>query len=169
MPQNNCDSANFVFTWMSQLKYLLHAVLILAVMAWDAPADDSQRSAELARAELNIKKVKTAVEEGRYKEADPLARQALAIREKYLGSAYPQVAEALGICAYVQKSLGNYAEAESLYKRAGEQTEKAVGSDHQFVANPLLLLAGVYCIEGKFADAELAVRRARSIREKAFG
>ena len=60
-------------------------------------------------------------EEGRYAEAEPLYKRALAIREKALGPDHPDyflVAQSLNKLAAFYGHQGRYAEAEPLYKRA---------------------------------------------------
>ena len=72
--------------------------------------------------------------QGRYAEAEPLYKRALAIREKALGPDHPDVAKALNNLAVLYQKQGRYAEAEPLYKRALAIREKALGPDHPDVA-----------------------------------
>ena len=52
--------------------------------------------------------------QGRYAEAEPLFKRALAIREKALGPDHPDVASCLNNLAILYKEQGRYAEAEPL-------------------------------------------------------
>ena len=74
--------------------------------------------------------------QGRYAEAEPLYKRALAIREKALGPDHPRCRNSRSTtwpsCTTAQ---GRYAEAEPLYKRALAIREKALGPDHPDVGN----------------------------------
>ena len=74
-------------------------------------------------------------DQGRYAEAEPLYKRALAIQEKALGPDHPDVATALNNLAVLYRHQGRYAEAEPLYKRALAIEEKALGPDHPDVAS----------------------------------
>jgi tetratricopeptide (TPR) repeat protein len=52
--------------------------------------------------------------QGRYPEAEPLYKRALAIHEKALGPEHPVVATGLNNLAFLYQAQGRYAEAESL-------------------------------------------------------
>ncbi|MBC7880654.1 MAG: tetratricopeptide repeat protein [Anaerolineae bacterium] len=108
-------------------------------------------------------------EMGQYEKAQPLAKQALAIKEKALGSEHPEVAKSLNNLAVLYWLQGNFAEAEPLHKRALAIREKALGSEHPDVAKSLNNLATLYSERGNYAEAEPLYRRALAIREKALG
>ena len=63
-------------------------------------------------------------EQGRYAEAEPLYKRALAIREKALGPDHPDVATSLNNLALLYDDQGRYADAEPLFKRALAISEK---------------------------------------------
>jgi tetratricopeptide (TPR) repeat protein len=106
---------------------------------------------------------------GRYAEAVPLARRALAIREKALGPDHPAVGGALNNVAELYRAQGRYAEAEPLYKRTASIFEKALGADHPDVGTSLNNLAELYRAQGRYAEAEPLYKRSLAIREKALG
>ncbi len=56
--------------------------------------------------------------QGKYAEAEPLYKQALAIRKQQLGDNHPGTATSLNNLAGLYSSQGRYAEAEPLYKQA---------------------------------------------------
>jgi len=56
--------------------------------------------------------------QGRYAEAEPLYRRALAIREKALGAEHPDVAQSLNNLALLYAAQGRFGEAEPLHKPA---------------------------------------------------
>ena len=66
-------------------------------------------------------------DQGKYSEAEPLFKRALAIDEKTLGPDHPSVAKVLGNLAVLYQAQGRYSEAEPLYKRALEIDEKTLG------------------------------------------
>ncbi|MCH6577531.1 MAG: tetratricopeptide repeat protein, partial [Proteobacteria bacterium] len=68
--------------------------------------------------------------QGRYAEAEPLYKRALAIDEKALGPEHPDVATNLNNLAALYDDQGRYAEAEPLHKRALAIYEKALGPEH---------------------------------------
>ncbi|MCP4307664.1 MAG: tetratricopeptide repeat protein, partial [bacterium] len=68
--------------------------------------------------------------QGRYDEAEPLYRRALAILEKVLGAEHPAVATSLNNLAELYRDQGRYDEAEPLYRRALAILEKGLGPEH---------------------------------------
>ena len=108
-------------------------------------------------------------DQGRYAEAEPLYKRALAIREKALGPDHPDVGTSLNNLAELYRAQGRYAEAEPLYKRALAIREKALGPDHPDVGTALNNLAELYRAQGRYAEAEPLFKRALAIREKALG
>jgi tetratricopeptide (TPR) repeat protein len=63
--------------------------------------------------------------QGRYAEAEPLFKRALAVLEKALGPNHPEVAAVRHNLAALYKDQGRYADAEALNKRAMANREKA--------------------------------------------
>ena len=108
--------------------------------------------------------------QGKYAEAEPLDKRALAIEEKALGPEDPYVAIiGLNNLAELYHQQGKYAEAEPLYKRSLSILEKALGPEHPIMAKSLNNLGLVYTAQGKYAEAEPLHKRALAIREKALG
>ena len=97
-------------------------------------------------------------EQGRYAEAEPLYKRALAIDEKALGPDHPDVATALNNLAGLYDDQGRYAEAEPLYKRALAIREKALGPDHPDVAASLNNLAALYRRPGPLRRGRAALQ-----------
>lgn len=67
------------------------------------------------------------VRQGRYAEAEPLLKRALAIQEKALGPDHPDVSNSLNNLATLYAGQGRYADADPLFKRALAIHEKALG------------------------------------------
>jgi CHAT domain-containing protein/Tfp pilus assembly protein PilF len=108
-------------------------------------------------------------EQGRYADAEPLLKRALAIYEKALGPDHLDVGTSLNNLAFLYYAQGHYADAEPLFKRALAIREKALGPDDPDVATSLSNLAELYTEQGRYADAEPLLKRALAIREKALG
>ena len=108
-------------------------------------------------------------EAGDYPGAEPLLRQALAIRERALGPDHPDVAVSLNNVAALLYAKGDYAGAELLFRRALAIDEKALGPDHPRVATDLDSLAELLRDKGDYSAAEPLYRRALAIDEKALG
>jgi CHAT domain-containing protein/tetratricopeptide (TPR) repeat protein len=107
--------------------------------------------------------------QGRYAEAEPLLKRALAILEKTLGPEHPKVATSLDNIAALYRAQGRDAEAEPLLKRALAVREKTLGDEHPAVGQSLNNLAELYRVQGRYADAEPLYRRALSISQMALG
>jgi Tfp pilus assembly protein PilF len=75
--------------------------------------------------------------QGKYAEAEPLYKRALAIKEKTLGPDHPDVATSLHNLAWVYSREGKYKMAEPLYKRALAIKEQALGPNSPDVATGL--------------------------------
>jgi tetratricopeptide (TPR) repeat protein len=108
-------------------------------------------------------------ERARYQEAEPLYRQALAIREMQLGPDHPDTASSLNNLATLYDDQGKYTEAEPLDRRALAICEKQLGPDHPYTASSLNNLAYLYNAQGKYTEAEPLYRRALAICEKQLG
>ena len=66
-------------------------------------------------------------EEGRYGDAEPLYKRALATWKKALGPNHPDVAQSLNNLADLYSAQGRHADAEPLYKRALASTPEQKG------------------------------------------
>lgn len=104
--------------------------------------------------------------QGKYSEAEPLFKRALAIREKTLGPTNPDVASSLNNLAALYHDEGKYSEAEPLYKRALAIWEKALGSDHPDVAQSLENYAALLRKTNREKEAAEMETRAKAIRAK---
>jgi tetratricopeptide (TPR) repeat protein len=66
----------------------------------------------------------------RYREAEPLYRQALEIRQKVLGPEHPSTAISLNTLALLLQDQGKFDEAEPLYRQALAIYQKVLGPEH---------------------------------------
>ena len=111
------------------------------------------QDSDLARANALDQQVLQLYHQGRYGDAVPVAKEALAIRERALGSKHPDVAANLNNLAALYNSQGRYAVAEPLYQSSLAIREKALGGEHPDVARSLDNLAAPYRQQRRIADA----------------
>ncbi len=102
--------------------------------------------------------------QGKYAEAEPLNKRALAIRKRSLGPAHPDVANSLNNLAGLYHQQGKYDEAEPLYKRSLAIVEKALGPEHPHVATSLENYAMLLRKTNREAEAARIEALAKAIR-----
>ncbi|MBN3294873.1 KLC1 protein, partial [Amia calva] len=107
---------------------------------------------------------------GKYKEAEPLCKRALEIREKVLGKDHPDVAKQLNNLALLCQNQGKYDEVEYYYQRALEIYQTKLGPDDPNVAKTKNNLASCYLKQGKFKQAETLYKEILTrAHEREFG
>jgi tetratricopeptide (TPR) repeat protein len=125
--------------------------------------DDASRAGLLNRAGNYFS------DRGAYYQADPLFRDALAIREKTLGLEHRATAESLNDHAVLLQSLGDFAGARPLLERTLTIREKVLGPDHPLTASTLNILGILLRNQGDLAAAGPLLEHALAIREKSCG
>lgn len=106
------------------------------------------------------------IQQGKYREADTVAKEALKVAKLTFGPNHPAVATSLNNLAVLYRAQGRYAQAEPLYKRALVIREKALGPGHPRVANVLKKLANIYQEMGRDEEAKKLLERAKRIRAR---
>jgi kinesin light chain len=107
---------------------------------------------------------------GKYKEAEPLCKRALEIREKVLGKDHPDVAKQLNNLALLCQNQSKYDEVEMYYQRALEIYETKLGPDDPNVAKTKNNLASCYLKQGKYKEAEILYKQVLTrAHEREFG
>lgn len=107
---------------------------------------------------------------GKYKEAEPLCKRALEIREKVLGKDHPDVAKQLNNLALLCQNQGKYEEVEYYYQRALDIYQTKLGPDDPNVAKTKNNLASCYLKQGKFKQAETLYKEILTrAHEREFG
>jgi tetratricopeptide (TPR) repeat protein len=106
---------------------------------------------------------------GRYREAEALLRQALATAEQVFGPNDPNVLVILNNLAVLYKCIGEFDEAEQLYKRALAMIEREPEVDDEKVATLYHNLGGLEHTRGRYAEGELLARRSVQLREGTLG
>src|SRR5262245_13671795 len=111
---------------------------VLGGTPWGAQAQSARPgAAALEEAKRTDSDVLKLYREGKVDAAIPLAKRALAVREKALGAEHAEVAALLNILAKLYQAKGDYARAEPAYQRALGIREKALGPEHPDVASSL--------------------------------
>ncbi|HZR39455.1 MAG TPA: tetratricopeptide repeat protein, partial [Ktedonobacteraceae bacterium] len=104
---------------------------------------------------------------GRYKGAEKLYQDALAICEQHPDPAY--VVNGLTELAHFYSDQGKYTEAEPLYVRALTICKQRFGENHPNTASGLTNLANMYFRQEWYTEAEPLYRQALTISEQQFG
>jgi tetratricopeptide (TPR) repeat protein len=107
--------------------------------------------------------------QGRAKEAEPLLRQALAVREEVLGPRHPDTATSYNNLAANLQAQGRTKEAEPLYRKALAVREEVLGPRHPDTADSYNNLAANLDAQGRAQEAEPLHRKALAIREEVLG
>ncbi|GER81898.1 tetratricopeptide repeat protein [Thermogemmatispora aurantia] len=89
-----------------------------------------------------------------YREAEPLLRRALLIREQQLGPEHPELSASLYNLGLFYEEQGRSPEAEALYWRVVAIEERQAGNDHQGLTRALYRLALLYRDRRDFERAE---------------
>ncbi len=105
---------------------------------------------------------------GRYDEAEPYLREAIAMGEPSLGGEDADVLTALNSLAVLYKYNGRFDEAAALYQRALGAAEKA-GAEDESLATLLHNIGGLEHARGNYAAGEPPARRSVELRERALG
>jgi tetratricopeptide (TPR) repeat protein len=108
-------------------------------------------------------------QEGKYREAIPIAERLLSINKRVLGPEHPDTATSLNNLAGLYDEMGYYAKAESLFQQALHIWKKIGGPEHPYTAISLNNLALLYCHMGAYAKAEPFYQQALQIRKKVLG
>jgi len=139
--------------------------------SWQSPADGPSPQEQKDTLELDELQalVEKLYQEGEYTKGINVARKAVALSEKTLGSQHPYVALALHNLGSLYHASGEYEKAVPLLQRALSIRKSTLGPDHPYVATTLNGLAKLYRDMGQHAKAEPLLTRALAIQEKALG
>ena len=107
--------------------------------------------------------------QGRYAEAEPLFKQALALRQELLGDRHPDIATSLNNLALLYKSQGRYEEADPLFKQALALRQELLGDRHPDVATSLNNLAALYQSQGRYAESEPLFKQTLALMQELLG
>ena len=128
--------------------------------------DQIQGLAEADRLDSEIKKLR---EKGRYKDALPLAKRALGIRERLAGPEHPDTARSLYNLGVLLFLMGELADARPHYERALAIFKTVYGWEHHYTASCLHQLGALLESMGEPAKAQTYFKRALAVFEKTLG
>ncbi len=151
------------------MRAAIAAFLILAVLPGPSRADDSGAAADAGRAAALDAEAERLAEEGRPRDALPLAREALAIRERVLPAEDARLAESHGNVGLILHRLGDHDGARPHLERALAIREKALGRDHIDTAKSCNNLALLLVATGDYGAALPLYERTLAICEKTLG
>ncbi len=118
--------------------------------------------------QMSFVAAQTALEQGRYAEAETMFLFLLKKAEEDFGPEDPKVASAARNLAMLYYLQGKYADAEPLLHRSLAIMEKA-DPEHIETSAILEQLAGLCEVQGRYAATELILQRSLAIRERALG
>jgi tetratricopeptide (TPR) repeat protein/CHAT domain-containing protein len=135
------------------------------------PSADSASREEVLKNELNKlnDQILKLYQEGKGRDALPVAEKYLEFSEKAFGPMHPAMAISLNNVAWLYDSLGDYSRAEPLYKRAVQIQELVLGPEDPNTAVSLNNLAELYRAKGDYKNSEPLHQRALRIQEKVLG
>lgn len=106
--------------------------------------------------------------QGRYADAEVVARRAAEALQSVRGREHPDLARELSRLGAVLRAQGRYREAESVFLDVLQRLEP-YGVDHAYVATCLASLAELSRLQGRYEEAERRYWRAYMIRSYLYG
>jgi Tetratricopeptide repeat. len=108
-------------------------------------------------------------EQGKYQDAENVARAVVEVRVHVLGSEHPDTLRSRNLLANELWRQGKYAEAEADLRKLLKLQEKAIGPEHADTLSSRHRLANALDDQGKYAGAEAEYRQVLKLREKVLG
>jgi serine/threonine protein kinase/tetratricopeptide (TPR) repeat protein len=127
----------------------------------------SSSSALTADTLANLSRIQCA--NGKYREAEASAREAMSLRENKLGPAHQDVASSLQALAEIECKRGNIDKAAALLTKALTIAEKSLGEDNPDVASIVHDLGMVRERQKNYPAAKELFNRALGIRQRFLG
>jgi tetratricopeptide (TPR) repeat protein len=134
-----------------------------------AAAHAEARRDELQQAAVAAALAGVALREGKYDEAESLARRALAQREARLGPEHDGILSSLNMLGLIAIETGKFEEARAHFERMIAVAEPILGRDHPELAKPMNNLANIAWREGKYDAAKASFERALDLQRGAHG
>jgi tetratricopeptide (TPR) repeat protein len=144
-------------------------VIVMLLALGFSFAANAQAPAEDDSAGELIGRIEELSQQGKYKEAIPLAEKLVVLTRRAKGDEDPDTATSLNNLAALYEDMGEYAKAEPLFKEALEIHQKIFGREHPDTATNLNNLAELYWAMGEYAKAKPLYEEALGICRKVFG
>ena len=106
---------------------------------------------------------------GRYREAEPLLKEALELRERELGAGHADTLASVSALGQLYAARGQQNKAEALYRRALEGYQSLSGKPGRQTIGALHNLGALYAAQGRGDAAEPLFRRALEASERTLG
>ena len=159
----NALSAKSAWAWDLLGQLMVFATIVLWFLACPALlAEDDDPKA------LN-QQVDQLIQQGKYREAIPVAEKAVEVAKRTWGQEHPETAEALSNLGLLFQIMGDYAKAEPLFKEALRIQQKVLGPEHPDTAQSLNSLGELCVAMHEYAKAEPLYQEALRIRLKVLG
>ena len=131
-----------------------------------------RRSAGAAGSDIAVTLVELGrvfIDQGRGDRAEPLFREALALRRRELGSEHQETATSLSDLGLLLREKGELAEAERLLRECWEISRRTLGEEHPNVGTAVANLGLTVIDRDEPERAEIMFREALAIRRAALG
>src|SRR5262245_51135783 len=146
VPRNNPTGNVFKRCLRWEIGQWLAAAFLVFVgvpPAAAVPLSSSPQQQQLTEASQIQQQATELAQKGKYREALPLAEQALALRKKLLGDQHPDSVASLQFLGELLTSQGEFAKAEALLQQAVATNQKVLGNLHPNYAGSLAALGRV--------------------------
>jgi putative ubiquitin-RnfH superfamily antitoxin RatB of RatAB toxin-antitoxin module len=121
--------------------------LVIGIICWSLITSFAQAATEeelLYLAEFYNRQVMILHQQGKYKEAVPVAEEVFGIRYSLLGIKHPDTLDSLNNLAMIYKAVGRLSKALLLYKECYYLTKQVLGPKHPNTVRSLNNLADTY-------------------------
>ncbi len=145
---------------MRFFKSCLWVLLFLSVCSFSV--------AEENRETINQQAI-TAYQQGDYKKATVLTRQALEIAKIQYGEKDSNTLKSMNNLAESYKAQGQYEQAESLHKQVLDLRRQVLGRRHPATLFSMINLARIYTLKGEYQLAETLYKQTLTLRKQTLG
>jgi tetratricopeptide (TPR) repeat protein len=146
----------------------IYLVVLLLALGFSFVVNAQALAEDDSPAELN-RRIDELYQQGKFKEAIPLAEKLVALTKQARGEDDAETAASINLLARLYESSGDYAKAEPLYKEALEIRQKVLGREHPDTAGSLNNLGLLYWYMGNYAKAEPLLKEALEFFQKTQG
>src|SRR5260370_9129967 len=111
----------------------IYLVVLLLALGFSFVVNAQALAEDDSPAELN-RRIDELYQQGKFKEAIPLAEKLVALTKQARGEDDAETAATINLLARLYERTGDYAKAEPLYKQALEIRQKVLGREHPHTA-----------------------------------